>query len=155
MAERDVHLTHTAIMRWVFRFVPEYEKRGHRQARPVGSSWRVDETFIHTRPKMGYLYRAVDKDGKTVDSLFQIGRGIAAAMACFRKALASCAPRWPRKITLDGHRPSHLALRGLHREDHRWKYVLVRKSHHLSQCRRARSPGYQGPTPVHAWLQIL
>jgi len=69
MAERDVHLTHTTIMRWVFRFVPEYEKRWNRRAKPVGSSWRVDETFIHTRPKMGYLYRAVDKDGKTVDSL--------------------------------------------------------------------------------------
>jgi DDE domain len=56
-------------MRWVFRFVPEYEKRWNGRAKPVGSSWRVDETFIHTRPKMGYLYRAVDKDGKTVDSL--------------------------------------------------------------------------------------
>ena len=56
MAERDVHLTHATIMRWVFRFVPEYEKRWNRRAKPVGSSWRVDETFIHTRPKMGYLY---------------------------------------------------------------------------------------------------
>jgi transposase-like protein len=91
MAEREVHLTHTTIMRWVLRFVPEYEKRWNRRAKPVGSSWRVDETFIHTRPKMGYLYRAVDKDGKTVDSVFQVERGIAAAMAFFRKALASCA----------------------------------------------------------------
>jgi Transposase DDE domain len=32
MAERDVHLTHTTIMRWVFRFVPEYEKRWNRRA---------------------------------------------------------------------------------------------------------------------------
>jgi transposase-like protein len=38
---------------------------------------------------MGYLYRAVDKQGKTVDSLFQTGRGIAAAMAFFRKRLRS------------------------------------------------------------------
>ena len=84
MAERDVHLTHTTIMRWVFRFVPEYEERWNRRAKPVGSSWRVDEIFIHTRSKMGYLYRAVDKDGKSVDSLFQVGGGIAAAMAFFR-----------------------------------------------------------------------
>jgi transposase-like protein len=132
MAEREVHVTHTTIMRWVFRFVPEYERRWNRRARPVGSSWRVDETYIHTRPKMGYLYRAVDKQGKTVDSLFQTGRGIAAAMAFFRKALAFCAPRWPRKITLDGHKPSHLGLRRLRREDHRWKYVLVRRSQYLN-----------------------
>jgi hypothetical protein len=61
----------------------------HLPLEPVGSSWRVDETYIHTRPKMGYLYRAVDKQGKTVDSLFQTGRGIAAAMAFFRKRLRS------------------------------------------------------------------
>ena len=61
MAERDVHLTHTTIMRWVFRFVPEYEKRWNRRAKPVGSSWRVDETFIHTRPKIGYLYRGLSQ----------------------------------------------------------------------------------------------
>src|SRR6266550_5351642 len=81
MEEREVHVTHTTIMRWVFRYVPEYEKRWNRRAKPAGSSWRVDETYIHTRPKTGYLYRAVDKEGKTVDSLFQVGRGIAAAMA--------------------------------------------------------------------------
>ena len=51
MAERDVHVTHTTIIRWVFRFVPEYEKRWNRRAKPVGSSWRVDETFIHTGPR--------------------------------------------------------------------------------------------------------
>jgi transposase-like protein len=136
MAERDVHLTHTTIMRWVLRFVPEYEKRWNRRAKPVGSSWRVDETFIHTRPKMGYLYRAVDEDGKTVDSLFQIGRGIAAAMAFFPKALASCAPRWPRKITLDGHRPSHSGLRRLRREDYLPSRVLKRGSRSVIHCSR-------------------
>jgi transposase-like protein len=132
MAERDVHVTHTTIMRWVFRYVPEYKRRWNRRAKPVGPSWRVDETYIHTRPKTGCLYRAVDKQSKTVDSLFQTGRGIPAAMAFFRKALMSFAPRWPRKITLDGHSPSHLGLRRLRREDHRWKYVLVRKSHYLN-----------------------
>jgi transposase-like protein len=98
MAERDVHVAHTTIMRWVFQYVPEYERRWNRRAKPVGSSWRFDETYVHTRPKMGYLYRAVDKQGKTVDSLFQTGRGIAAAMAFFRKALAFCAPRLPQKL---------------------------------------------------------
>jgi transposase-like protein len=49
--------------------------------------WRVDETFIQTRPKMGYLYRAVDKDGKTVDSLFQVG-------AELRRRWLSSARRW-------------------------------------------------------------
>ena len=49
----------------------------------VGSSWRVDETYIRTRPRMGYLYRAVDKQGRTLESLFPISGGIASAMAFF------------------------------------------------------------------------
>ena len=37
MAERGVAVTHTTIMRWVLRYVPEYEKRWARFARLVGS----------------------------------------------------------------------------------------------------------------------
>lgn len=44
MAERGVHLAHTTIMRWVQRFVPEFEKRWNRYAGKAGLSWRVDET---------------------------------------------------------------------------------------------------------------
>ena len=49
----------------------------------VGASWRVDETYIRTRPRTGYLYRAVDKKGKTVESLFQTSCEIAAAIGLF------------------------------------------------------------------------
>ena len=52
-------------------------------------------------------------------------------MAFFRKAVVTCAPRWPRKITLDGHQQTHWGLRRLRREDRRWKYVLVRNSQYL------------------------
>src|SRR2546430_6770656 len=46
MADRGVAVSHTTIMRWVIRYVPEFEKRWNRFARPVGRSWRVDETYI-------------------------------------------------------------------------------------------------------------
>ena len=49
MAERGVQVAHTTIVRWVLRYVPEYEKRWNRFARPVGTSWRVDETHISVR----------------------------------------------------------------------------------------------------------
>ncbi len=45
MAERGVDISHTTILRWVQRYVPEFEKCWHRYARPVGTSWRVDETY--------------------------------------------------------------------------------------------------------------
>jgi len=44
MAERGITLTHTTILRWVQRYVPAFEKRWSRYARPIGDSWRVDET---------------------------------------------------------------------------------------------------------------
>jgi transposase-like protein len=49
MAERDIMVSHTTILRWVLRYVPEFEKRWTRYANPVGSSWRVDETAIDVR----------------------------------------------------------------------------------------------------------
>ena len=51
MAERGVVVSHTTIMRWVLRYVPEYEERWERFARPVNSSWRKDETAVRVRGK--------------------------------------------------------------------------------------------------------
>jgi transposase-like protein len=34
------------VMRWVVRYAPEFEKRWRRYERPVGFSWRIDETYI-------------------------------------------------------------------------------------------------------------
>ena len=60
MAERGIVVSHTTIHRWVIRYVPEFEKRWNRFARPVNTSWRVDETYISIRGKWHFLYRAYD-----------------------------------------------------------------------------------------------
>ena len=64
MAERGLSLAHATIMRWVQRYVPEFEKRWSRFARQAGGSWRVDETYVKIKGRWVYLYRAVDKAGK-------------------------------------------------------------------------------------------
>ena len=74
----------------------------------MGGSWRVDETFIKVWGQWMYLYRAVDGQGNTVEFYLSRTRGIAAA-AFFRKALKH--HQEPHSITLDGHQPSHSALR--------------------------------------------
>ena len=52
MGERGLSLAHTTIMRWIQRYVPEFERRWNRFARPVGRSWRVDETYVKIRGAM-------------------------------------------------------------------------------------------------------
>jgi len=75
MAESGVIVSHTTIMRWVLRYVPEYERRWARFARSPGLSWRMDETAVAVRGGRHYLYRAVDRRGKSVAScVFRVSR---------------------------------------------------------------------------------
>jgi transposase-like protein len=67
MAERGIGIAHTTILRWGQHYTPEFEKRWKRFARSVGGSWRMDETYVRVKGEWVYLYRAVDKSGKTVD----------------------------------------------------------------------------------------
>jgi transposase-like protein len=110
MAERDLSLAHTTVMRWVHHYAPEFERRWNRFARPAGSSWRVDETYVRIRGKWVYLYRAVDSAGRTVDFRLSGKRDVGAAKAFFRKAIKIEGPV-RGTITLDGYAASHRAMR--------------------------------------------
>src|SRR5271156_648553 len=109
MAERGLSMAHTTIMRWVHHYSPEFERRWNRFARPAGSSWRVDETYVKIRGQWVYLYRAVDRAGKTVDFRLSTRRDVAAAKAFFRKAVKNQGLT-PTTITLDGYAASHCAV---------------------------------------------
>src|SRR5467141_3933986 len=49
MAERGVIISHTTIMRWVIRYVPEFGKRWNRFARSIGSSWPLTRRTSRSR----------------------------------------------------------------------------------------------------------
>ena len=80
LGERGLPISHTPILRWVVRYAEICERRWSRFERPVGGSWRVDETFIKVRGQWMYLYRAVDGQGNTVEFCLSRTRGIAAAV---------------------------------------------------------------------------
>jgi transposase-like protein len=85
-AERGIPLAHTTILRWVQRYVPDFEKRWQAYARPVGDSWHVDETYLKIKGQCVYLDRAVDKAGRTVDFLLSRRRDMSAAKRFFSRA---------------------------------------------------------------------
>jgi len=99
MEERGVSVDHSTINRWAIRFLPLIEKMARKHKRPVGGSWRMDETYIKVKGFWKYLYRAVDKHGKTVDFLLTAKRDKAAAKRFFDKAVGANGD--PDKVAMD------------------------------------------------------
>ena len=99
MEERGVSVDHSSINRWAIRFLPLIEKMARKHKRPVGGSWRMDETYIKVKGVWKYLYRAVDKQGKTVDFLLTAKRDMAAAKRFFDKAMGANGD--PDKVAMD------------------------------------------------------
>ena len=99
MEERVVSVNHSSINRWAIRFLPLVEKMARKHKRPVGGSWRMDETYIKVKGVWKYLYRAVDKEGKTVDFLLTAKRDMAAAKRFFDKAMGANGD--PDKVAMD------------------------------------------------------
>jgi transposase-like protein len=130
MAERGIDLAHTTILRWVQHYTPEFEKRWKRFARPVGGSWRMDETYIKVRGTWVYLYRAVDKQGFTVDFYLSRKRDVEAAKQFLRKAMEN--QRVPTKVTLDAYAASHRAVAELKKNGELPKRVRTRTSKYLN-----------------------
>jgi transposase-like protein len=97
--ERGVSVAHATLNRWVIKYAPECEKQFRRRQQPVGKSWRMDETYVRVKGQWKYLYRAVDKDGQTVDFLLTPTRDRDAAEAFLRKAIRTQG--LPEKITID------------------------------------------------------
>ena len=99
MQERGVFVDHSTINRWAIRFLPLLEKVFRNFKRPAGSSWRMDETYIQINGQWKYLYRAVDKSGKTIDFLLSAKRDKAAALRFFEKAILDNG--LPEKVAMD------------------------------------------------------
>jgi transposase-like protein len=131
MAERGLKLSHTTILRWVQRFVPEFEKRWNRYAAGAGSAWRVDETYVKIKGQWVYLYRAVDREGRTVDFRLSSRRNVAAAKAFLRKACRSQRVP-PSSITLDGYAASHRAVREMQAQGELPHDARLRSSKYLN-----------------------
>ena len=96
---RGAIIDHATLQRWVIRFVPLIDKEVRKRKKPVGNSWRMDETYIKLNGKWVYLYRAVDSCGNTIEFLLRKYRDAIAAQAFFRKAFKNNVT--PDSVTID------------------------------------------------------
>jgi transposase-like protein len=69
-----------------------------RRKLPVDKSWRMDETYVKISGRWKYLFRAVDRDGNTVDFLLRARRDHAAARTFVERAIDLHGA--PDKITI-------------------------------------------------------
>jgi len=114
MQERGVFVDHSTINRWAIKFLPLLEKAFRKHKRQVGGSWRMDETYIKVGGEWKYLYRAVDKEGATVDFLLRAKRDKAAAMAYFKEAMRQNGE--PEKVTMDKSGANKAAMDAINKE---------------------------------------
>ena len=116
LSERGLEVDHTTIWRWVQRYGPELEERLRRHLKPTNTSWRVDETYVRAKGRWGYLYRALDSPGATIDFVLSGRRDAAAATRLFRKALTDPSHPQPRVINTDQARLYGSAIAGMKQE---------------------------------------
>ena len=115
MEERGVNVDHATVNRWVVKYSPQLEEAFHRRKRSIWTSWRMDETYIKVKGEWNYLYRAVDKFGKTIDFLLTQQRDKKAARRFLNKAISRHGV--PDKITIDGSDANASAIES-YNDDH-------------------------------------
>jgi putative transposase len=99
LQERGVDVDHATLNRWVVRYSPLIAKEAQRRKARTSSSWRMDETYIKVKGKWNYLYRAVDKFGKTLDFMLSERRDEAAATSFFTRTLGNNGV--PERVVID------------------------------------------------------
>lgn len=80
-----------------------------------GTSYRVDETYIKVGKTCNHLYRAVDKEGKTLEFMLSAKRDVSAAKRFFKKEVraSQCFKRFhTAERTLEGIEAINMMRKG-------------------------------------------
>ncbi|WP_298937413.1 IS6 family transposase [uncultured Ruegeria sp.] len=102
MAERGVTVDHATLNRWVLKYSPQVAQMEQKRKVQTAESWCMDETYVKVRGEWVYLYRAVGRDGQTLDFILSAKRDTAAAKKVFANALYHNGI--PTRITIDRSR---------------------------------------------------
>ena len=128
MQERGYAVDHSTIQRWVVHYAPRIEKAFRKNKKWVGLRWRLDETYIKIKGQWKYLYRAVDKQGKTIDFLLTAKRDTKAARRFLNKAIGSSGK--PSLINIDKSGANTAAIKQYNNDEN--KRVKIRQCKYLN-----------------------
>ena len=128
MAIRGVKVDHATVQRWVFKFTPLLEKEFRKRKKAVGRRWRMDETYIKVKGQWRYLYRAVDKEGNTVDFLLTKRRKRMSAQSFLIKAIENNGK--PELINIDKSGSNKHAIRVFNKRS--YSKIKVRQCKYLN-----------------------
>ena len=108
---RRVSVDHATVHRWAVKILPVLAAVFRRRRRLAGSSWRMDETYVQVGGRWKYLYRAVDREGETVDFLLTAKRDVAAARRFLERAIDLNGV--PEKINIDKSGANTAAIKNI------------------------------------------
>jgi len=133
MQERGYAVDHSTLQRWVVHYAPRIEKAFRKNKRRTGHRWRVDwsgipETYIKIRGVWKYLYRAVDKQGNTIEFLLTAKRDRKAALRFLNKAIGTNGK--PSLINIDKSGANTAAIKQYNVDEN--KRVKIRQCKYLN-----------------------
>jgi len=128
MAERGYLVDHSTIQRWVLHYAPRIEKAFRQNKKRTGLRWRMDESYLKINGQWKYLYRAVDKEGNTIDFLLTAKRDTKAARRFLNKAIDSNGK--PSLINIDKSGANTAAIKQYNRDGN--KRIKIRQCKYLN-----------------------
>ncbi|MGX5576200.1 IS6 family transposase [Bacillus toyonensis] len=150
LKERGVSMHPTTIMRWVHEYGNLIYQMWKKKNKLAIHGWHLDEMYIKIKGEWCYLYRAIDKDGHTLDIQLRKKRNHQAAYAFMKRLVKHFGE--PTLLTTDKAPALLCALKKL---KHNGFYVrtkhctvryfnnLIEQDHRHIKRRFAKSTGFQ------------
>lgn len=132
MRERGLSVDHTTVWRWVQEYAPEINKRIRPHLKLAGASYRIDETYIKAGKQWKYLYRALDKEGNTIEFMLSARRHVPAVKRFFKNMMRADHRRLPFSISVDKHASYPDAFNDAQEEKVLPKYCKLRRTKYLT-----------------------
>jgi IS6 family transposase len=86
--ERGLSIESSTLCRWAHEYAPELSNWAKLYLGNTSGSWRLDETSLKIKGVWQYLYRAIDKEGQTLDWMLSRHRNKHAAKRFSKRHLA-------------------------------------------------------------------